>query len=359
MSEELNVITEPNEQPSLMPGFKSTCIRIGAMMIVVFAVRGLCSLLLSLTAPLYNDWSGFPKTLLDVMAAVIFLNIIPITAGIFILKFDIKSKKRELYAKPRYFGRSFGVFPAGYGLAIACSLITSIIGMLFPEGTAISDSFKGAQDALSAHDTASAALRVLHTVILAPIFEEFWFRGMVLHTLKPYGNGFAIFVSSLLFGLTHANLGQFLFTTAIGVVLGYVAVQTGSIIPTMIMHAMFNSIGTITSLLLMNNDIQEYILLLNLGLVPDETPAAVTVFLIWMTSVLLFALVGFIMAIVKLVHIKRYRVPKVQTELSAKTRWRVFLSRPTVIIMLLMAFDTMTFVFITRKLYEIIVKMFY
>lgn len=358
MSEELNIINEPNEQPSLMPGFKSACVRIGAMMIIVFAVRCLCTLLLSFTAPLYEGWRGFPKTLLDVMAAVIFLNIIPITAGIFILKFDIKSKKKELYAKPRYFGRSFGVFPAGYGLAMACSLITVLIGMLFPEGTAISNSFKGAQNALSANDPASAVLRAVHAVILAPIFEEFWFRGMVLHTLRPYGNGFAIFVSSLLFGLTHANLGQFLFTTAIGVVLGYVAVQTGSIIPTMIMHAMFNSIGTITSLLLMNHDIQEYILLLNLGLVPDETPASVTVFLIWTTAVLLFALIGFIMAIVKLVHIKRYRVPKVQTELSSKTRWKVFLSRPTIIIMLLMAFDTMTFVFVTQKLYEI-VKSFY
>lgn len=358
MSEELNVTNEPNEEPSLMPGFKSACIRIGAMMIVVFAVRCLCTLLLSFTEPLYEDWFGLPKTLLEVMSAVVFLNVIPITAGIFILKFDIKSKRRELYAKPRYFGRSFGVFPAGYGLAIACSLITMLIGMLFPEGTAISDSFKGAQDALSAHDPASAALRVLHAVILAPLFEEFWFRGMVLHTLKPYGNGFAIFVSSLLFGLTHANLGQFLFTTAIGIVLGYVAVQTESIIPTMIMHAMFNSIGTITSLFLMNNDVQEYILLLNSGIVPTETSAAVTVFLIWTTAVLLFALIGFIMAIVKLVHIKRYRVAKVQTELSAKTRWGVFLSRPTVIIMLLMAFDTMTFLFVTQKLYEL-VKLFY
>lgn len=359
MSEELNVINESNEQPTLMPGFKSACMRIGAMMIVVFAVRCLCQILLSLTAPLYDGWSGFPKTVLEVLAAMIFLNIIPITAGIFILKFDLKARKHELYAKPRYFGRSFGIFPAGYGLAIACSLITTLIGRLFQEGTAISDSFNSAQNALSADDPASAALRVFHAVVFAPVFEEFWFRGMVLHTLKPYGNGFAIFVSSLLFGLTHANLGQFLYTTVIGVVLGYVAVQTSSLIPSMIMHAMFNSVGSITSLLMMNEEVKEYIRALDSGDMPSETPASVTVFLVWTTAVLIFALVGFIMAIVKLVHFKRYRVQKMQTELSTGTRWGVFLSRPTVIIMLLMAFDTMTFLFITRKLLKLIVYLFY
>lgn len=356
---ELNEINAPSEHPSLLLGFKSTCMRIGAMMIVVFAVRCLSRILLTLLYPLYSGWSEFSQTILSVLASAVFLNIIPITAGLFILKFDIRTRKREIYAKPRYFGRSFGIFPAGYGLAIACSFITTLIGMLVPKGTSVSDSFTTAQNALSANDPASAALLVFHAVVFAPIFEEFWFRGMVLHTLKPYGNGFAIFVSGLLFGLTHANLGQFLYTTAIGVVLGYVAVQTGSIITTMIMHAMFNSIGSITSLLMMSDEVKEYIRILDLGETPSETPASVTVFLVWTTAVMLFAVVGFIMAIVKLVHFKRYRVPKMQTELSTGKRWGVFLSRPTVLIMLLMAFDTMTFLYVTTKLLELIDLLFY
>lgn len=363
MSEEFGVtnaeINEINERPSLLPGFKSTCMRIGAMMIVVFAVRCISRILLTLLSPLYSGWSEFSQTILSVLFSAVFLNFIPITAGLFILKFDIRTRKRELYAKPRYFGRSFAIFPAGYGLAIACSLITTLIGRLIPSDSPVSDSFTTAQNALSANDPASAALLVFHAVVFAPIFEEFWFRGMVLHTLKPYGNGFAIFVSSLLFGLTHANLGQFLYTTAIGVVLGYVAVQTGSIIPTMIMHAMFNSIGSITSLLMMSDEVKEYIVLLDMGQTPSEMPASVTVFLVWTAAVLLFALVGFIMAIVKLAHFRRYSVEKTQTELSTGKRWGVFLSCPTVLIMLLMAFDTMTFLYVTRKLLEIIRYLFY
>lgn len=343
-------IPESEGEPSLLPGFKSVCARIGVIMIVVFTVRGICSILLSLLG--VNSWTGFAQTAAEVVSAIIFLNFIPITAGIFILKFRDKCTLGELYAKPRYFARSFGVFPAGYGLAIACSLITTLIGMLFQD-TSIAGSFDGAQSELSnMTDPASIALIVFHTVIFAPVFEEFWFRGLILHSLKPYGNGFAIFVSALLFGLTHANLGQFLYTTVVGVVLGYVAVQTGSIITTTVMHAMFNSIGCITSILLSNPEVQDYMLALGLGNAAEMT-APVVVFLVWMMIVLLFAFAGFIMAIVKLVHIKRYRVPKMQTELSTKKRWGIFLSRPTVIIMLLMAFDTMTFVFVTRKLLEL------
>lgn len=360
MSEEFGEMNETNvtERPSLLPGFKSTCTRIGAMMIVVFVARCVSSILLTLLIPLYADWSEFSQTVLNVAASIIFLNIIPITVGLFILKLDLKTKRREIYAKPRYFRRSFGIFPAGYGLAIACSFITTLIGRLIPSDSPVSDSFNGVQSAFSSADPASAALMAFHAVVFAPLFEEFWFRGMVLQTLKPYGNGFAIFVSALLFGMTHANLGQFLYATALGVVLGYVAVQTGSIITTTVMHALFNGISTITSLLMMSDEVQEYILLLDEGIKPNTTPA-VTVFIVWTSAVMLFAVVGFIMAIVKLVHFKRYRVEKMQTELSTGRRWGVFLSRVTVIIMLLMAFDTMTFRYVTTQLFELIGKAFF
>lgn len=356
MSEEITEIQDNVGEPSLLPGFKSVCARIGVMMIVVFTARGLCSILLSLLG--VNSWTGFKLAVAEVVSAIIFLNFIPITAGIFILRFRNKCTLSELYAKPRYFGRSFGIFPAGYGLAIVCSLITMLIGMLFQD-TSIAGSFDGAQSELSGMtDPASIALIAFHTVIFAPVFEEFWFRGLILHSLKPYGNGFAIFVSALLFGLTHANLGQFLYTTVVGVVLGYVAVQTGSIITTTVMHAMFNSIGCLSSIFLAHPDVQDYMLALGLGNKAEMT-APVVVFFIWMMIILLFAFAGFIMAIIKLVHIKRYRVPQVQTELSTKKRWGIFLSRPTVIIMLLMAFYTMTFVFITRQLLNLIRNIFY
>lgn len=361
MSEEVGENTFDTEQgfdqPSLVPGFKSMCMRVGLMMIVVFAVRCLCSIILTLASPLYIGWGDVAKTLLNSLSSIIFLNVIPITAGLFILKFPIKSGVRQMYAKPRYFGRALGMFPAGYGAAITMSLITMLIGKLF-EGTPVEDSFNAAENMFASSNVASALILFIHTAILAPLFEEFWFRGLVLQSLRPYGNGFAIFVSSILFGLTHANLSQFFYATTIGIVLGYVAVQTESVITTTVMHAMFNGIAGITSLFMVNPDVAEYIIALNSG-IDAAKPPVVTVFIVWILAVLMLAFVGFIMAIVKLVHISRYRVPKMQTEMSSKQRWGIFISRPAVVIMLLMALDTMTVAFVTEKLIYFFADLFY
>ena len=96
MSEEIaenKAEIEQVPQTSLVPGFKSVCLRVGLMMIVVFATRCVCNVALSLLrlSPLYYGWSEVGRTLADSLAAIVFLNVIPITAGLFILKFPLKS----------------------------------------------------------------------------------------------------------------------------------------------------------------------------------------------------------------------------------------------------------------------------
>lgn len=356
LKENLESVQGGEEQRRLIPGFKSVCSRIGVMMIVVFAVRCVCTMLGVFLSPVYEDWSETDRTALSSAMSIVFLNVIPITAGIFILRFPMKSGVREMYAKPRYFGRALGMFPAGYGAAIAMQLFTMLLAFLF-RNTSVSDSFTATENMFVHNDMSSALINFFHTVLLAPLFEEFWFRGLVLRSLKPYGNGVAIFISAILFGMTHANLAQFFYATTIGIVLGYVAVQTGSIVTTTVMHAMFNGIAGVTSLLKANDAVTEYLQASESGAEAVMTPE-VMLFSAWTVLVLLFALVGFIMAVVKLVHINRYHVPKMQTELSAKTRWGIFLSRPTVIISLLLAIDTMTVAYITVKLLELAAPLF-
>lgn len=343
---------EPAHSETLEPGFKSMCLRVGCMMIVAFAARIICTVTLRLLNPLLSGWGEEAKTLLRSVASIVFLNIVPITAGLSILKFPVKSGVRQMYSKPRYFGRALGIFPAGYGLAIAISFITMLVGTLF-QGTAVEESFNATENLFTSSNMTSAVILFIHTVIFAPLLEEFWFRGLLLQSLRPYGNGFAIFVSALMFGLTHANLSQFFYATTVGIVLGYVAVQTGSIVTTTVMHAMFNGIGGLTSLLLATSDVQRYMIALELGIEVEKTPIII-VFIVWTVLVLSLALIGFIMALVKIIHIGRYRVPKVQTELSSRRRWGLFMSRLTVIVMLLLALDTMTVAYLTESLYKLI-----
>ena len=78
-------------------------------------------------------------------------------------------------------------------------------------------------------------------VISPSILEEFLCRYLMLNALRKYGDGFAITVSSVFFGLLHGNVSHFFFATAIGFFLAYYAIQTKSIWFPIILHAFINS----------------------------------------------------------------------------------------------------------------------
>ena len=77
----------------------------------------------------------------------------------------------------------------------------------------------------------------ISVVVLAPIFEELIFRGMILNTLTKYNKMFAIIVTSLLFGLLHLNITQAIPAFFMSLVLCYMYVQTDSILVTILAHA--------------------------------------------------------------------------------------------------------------------------
>ena len=65
----------------------------------------------------------------------------------------------------------------------------------------------------------------LYVCLAAPIAEELLFRGLLLRSLEPYGKKFALLVSSVLFGLFHANPVQTPYAFLVGLLLGYAALQ--------------------------------------------------------------------------------------------------------------------------------------
>lgn len=79
--------------------------------------------------------------------------------------------------------------------------------------------------------------------VLPGVSEELMFRGFVLSGLRTkLRPAAAIVASSLLFAAFHFLLIRFGVTAALGVVLGYACWRTGSIGPSMVIHAMHNSI---------------------------------------------------------------------------------------------------------------------
>ena len=79
----------------------------------------------------------------------------------------------------------------------------------------------------------------LYMGLAAPVVEEILFRGVLMRGLEPYGRRFAIVASSILFGAFHGNLVQSPYAFAVGLVLGYTAMEY-SIGWAMVLHMVNN-----------------------------------------------------------------------------------------------------------------------
>lgn len=91
------------------------------------------------------------------------------------------------------------------------------------------------------------AASVLCAVVLAPLNEEFTFRGLTMEYLGRATNRFWVInvVQALFFAIAHLNLVQGVYAFLVGLLLGHVAVKYRSIWASVVLHALFNSIGNL------------------------------------------------------------------------------------------------------------------
>jgi membrane protease YdiL (CAAX protease family) len=87
------------------------------------------------------------------------------------------------------------------------------------------------------------ALVILSGVVLAPLVEELLFRGVLYQALRrsmPVGS--AALISAVVFAAMHFNLLLFVPLALMGVVLALVYERSGSLLPTILVHACNNGI---------------------------------------------------------------------------------------------------------------------
>jgi sodium transport system permease protein len=85
---------------------------------------------------------------------------------------------------------------------------------------------------------------MLLMAVLPAVCEEIAFRGFVLSGLRHIGHKWwAISLSAIAFGIVHPILQQQLAAAAVGVVIGYLAIQTGCLLPCIIFHAIYNGLA--------------------------------------------------------------------------------------------------------------------
>lgn len=133
-------------------------------------------------------------------------------------------------------------FPAVMLVNLVLSFIIGIFTVIMSEnGITVPE----ADFSISEISAKAFFFQILYGVIVAPIVEETLYRGLAIHLLKPYGKGMAVIISSLIFGLMHGNLSQAASAFAIALVMGTIAVQCNSIVPTIIIHMLNNIVATI------------------------------------------------------------------------------------------------------------------
>jgi sodium transport system permease protein len=83
----------------------------------------------------------------------------------------------------------------------------------------------------------------LLVAVTPALCEELFFRGLVMSGLRSFGKWQAIVIAALLFGVAHASIYRLLPTFCLGVLLGFVAWQSNSVLPSVILHALNNGLA--------------------------------------------------------------------------------------------------------------------
>lgn len=94
-------------------------------------------------------------------------------------------------------------------------------------------------------------LLALTAVVLAPLFEELVFRGVLLPVLARWlGRGWGVVLSGLVFAVAHLSIGELPPLLVLGIGLAMLRLSSGRLLPCVVMHACWNGATFINLILL-------------------------------------------------------------------------------------------------------------
>lgn len=194
--------------------------------------------------------------LYDIMYTDSYMTILTVVATLVSAVFSVPAywiiwgRKRTLEDKQYFREKVLKLKPFAMIVIAACGLyylsilIVAVIAAVSPgmmeEYTEMVDTALGG----------SQALAMLAAVILAPINEECIMRGLILKNLQRFFSTPAVvIIQAILFGLFHANWVQGIYVLPVGAALGYVAVKSRSVIPSIFMHLFYNTLSFVVVML--------------------------------------------------------------------------------------------------------------
>lgn len=130
------------------------------------------------------------------------------------------------------------------GTVILLSDIDNLTRSVFPPPRTLVEAFESIMNTAD-HPLSSFFL----LVVVAPVTEEVLFRGLILRGfLANYSKRRAILLSALLFAVMHTNPWQFISAFVAGVLLAWLLIETGSLLPCLFAHAVANGTAWLAGL---------------------------------------------------------------------------------------------------------------
>lgn len=137
-----------------------------------------------------------------------------------------------------------------YGIMIVGNLIglgiTAGIGLI--KGSPVQNAL------LNVVTGGSLWVTAIFTVLCAPVFEEILFRKLICDKVLKYGEGCAVILSGLIFGLFHMNFNQFFYAFFLGCFFAFIYVKTGNLKYTILLHMAINFFGSVLGVIIMTLD---------------------------------------------------------------------------------------------------------
>ena len=123
----------------------------------------------------------------------------------------------------------------GFSIQICTDGVLYILSKIFVK------SFSSYNSMIAEFSGSTSFLFIFTAVIMAPVVEELVFRGLTLHYAKQSFNLIlANIIQALLFGLYHGNLIQGIYAFIFGLLLGFIAIKTDSLITGILLHMVIN-----------------------------------------------------------------------------------------------------------------------
>lgn len=174
--------------------------------------------------------------------AVIITTIADIIAlVIFILMFMKKEKNlinRCKFKKISIFNAII-IIVSSTGFAFLCS------SLLYLTQNILRDYDKVANSILSG---TQSVIGIICMIIIVPIFEEIFFRGIIFNELrKNFNLVLSIIIEALIFALMHGNVKQGIYAFVLGVITALVYIWTDSILSNIVLHMSFNLFGSLVA----------------------------------------------------------------------------------------------------------------